>query len=250
MNIERAKKGKRAERATQTPGRRRSSRGRISQPMQRHALRRSEAPEGQWCETPRPPLPFREGGTDDPACGQGSQRGARILACRPSPLPARRPLSALAPQRGNRPACNHMPLHLAPGKTPARDGIVTHRDSFRVHPAPIARKEWMPRRKRPAAMQTNIRAGFRKPVLMAGHRGRRQVVADRHPLQPIDVVAAAGRLDVEQLAGHAVHRHRMIVHPPLETALATTITEGFPLPAVELPEGVLLPETITHCLAT
>lgn len=73
-------------------------------------------------------------------------------------------------------------------------------------------------------------------------------MAGGNALQAVGVVATANRVDVQQLAGHAVYGHLAVLNATLQAALATAIAQRFPFPIVQFAEGVLLPETITQFL--
>lgn len=121
-------------------------------------------------------------------------------------------------------------------------------DPFPAHPAAVAGQQRMPCRQRLVPVDADIGAGVRQPLLVFGHGGGRQRMAGGDPAQPVRIVAAAGGVDVQQLAGHAVYGHLAVLNATLQAALATAIAQRFPFPIVQFAEGVLLPETITQLL--
>lgn len=131
----------------------------------------------------------------------------------------------------------------AAGNCIAADG-----DALFHHATAITYQQRMPIRQRLVAVQAHIGTAVRQPFLIAGQIGGRQLVAGGNALQAVGVVATANRVDVQQLAGHAVYGHLAVLNATLQAALATAIAQRFPFPIVQFAEGVLLPETITQFL--
>src|SRR5690625_2438768 len=97
-------------------------------------------------------------------------------------------------------------------------------------------------------MNPAVGAGAGQPVIF-GHRVGRQAMAVGHSLGAVFVVHAAHGFQVQKFAGHAVDGDLTVVDFAQQTALSAAIAQGFPLLAVELAEGVALPDFFTHAFS-
>src|SRR5690625_1139750 len=143
------------------------------------------------------------------------------------------------------PAGNDVAVHVTPGY-----GIKRQRPGADLDPAPAhlffaAGQQRVPFGQRLAKMNPAVGTGVGQPVVF-GHRVGRQTMAVGHPLGAVFVVHAAHGFQVQEFAGHAVDGDLAVVDLAQQAALSTTIAQGFPLLAVELAEGVALPEFFTH----
>lgn len=126
-----------------------------------------------------------------------------------------------------------MPRLLPSRDTAAGECVAADRYPLFLHPATVARQQGVPGWQRQVLVEAPVGAGLRQPTVVLGQGSRLQLVAMGDLLQPIGIVAAAGRIDVQQLAGDGVDRYVVALDAALEAALPAAIAQGFPFLAVQ-----------------
>lgn len=118
----------------------------------------------------------------------------------------------------------HAPL----GHAVAGHCKVADRDAFLAHLAAIADEQWVPGWQRLALVQAAVGASLGQPSVFR-HRIWSQFVAAGDFLQTVAVILAAGRVDIQELAGDAVHGNHIVIDIALQAALPAAVAQGFPL---------------------